>query len=135
MLNNKPHTRARLAADTVAWLTTVSAAGVPSTAPVWYMVDGEDSIILYSRDPSVRVRNIAANPNVSLALNSDPHGADIVVVNGTATIDPSIPSVVDNEAYLERYQARLAFHKWTPQWFAENYPAPIRITITSIRGK
>ncbi len=135
MLSNKPHARKRLESDTVAWLTTVSAAGVPSTAPVWYMIDGEDSIILYSRDPSVRVRNIAANPNITLALNSDANGADIVVVNGTAAIDPSIPPVTDNQAYVERYRARLDFHKWTPEWFARNYPAPIRITITSIRGE
>ncbi|MCZ7532404.1 MAG: pyridoxamine 5'-phosphate oxidase family protein [Acidimicrobiia bacterium] len=134
MLNNNPHTKARLASDIVGWLTTVSAAGVPSTAPVWYMVDGDNSIMLYSRDPSVRVRNIAANPHVTLALNSDPNGSDIVVVNGTAMIDPSIPSAVDNQAYLERYQARLDAHKWTPEWFARNYPTPIRITITSIRG-
>jgi len=39
MLSNKPHTQARLESDMVAWVTTVSAAGVPSTAPVWYMVD------------------------------------------------------------------------------------------------
>lgn len=135
MLSNKPHTQARLESDVVAWLTTVSAAGVPSTAPVWYMVDGEDSIVLYSRDPSVRVSNIAANPNVTLALNSDRYGEDIVVVNGTAVIDPSLPSFSDNQVYLERYQPRLDAYEWTPEWFARNYPTAIRITITSIRGE
>ncbi|MEZ5176399.1 MAG: pyridoxamine 5'-phosphate oxidase family protein [Acidimicrobiia bacterium] len=135
MLNSKPHAQERLRSDTVAWLTTVSGNGVPSTAPVWYMVDGDDSIIIYSRNPSIRVRNIEANPHVTLALNSDPHGADIVVVNGTARIDPSIPSADVNEAYLERYQNRLDFHQWTPTWFAQNYPTPIRMTITSIRSR
>ncbi|MCB1247512.1 MAG: pyridoxamine 5'-phosphate oxidase family protein [Acidimicrobiia bacterium] len=134
MLENRPHTRQRLTDETVAWLTTVSAQGRPSTAPVWFLLDG-DSIVVFSRDPSVRVANVMANPWVTLALNSDPRGADIVVVNGSATVDRSIPPVIDHRTYLDKYETVMGEYGWTAGWFTEQYPTAIRIDITSVRGR
>jgi PPOX class probable F420-dependent enzyme len=135
MWTNKPHSRTRIENDAVAWMTTVSSEGVPSTALVWYLLESDESILVYSRDPSVRIRNIGANKRVTLALNSDPIGEDVIVVNGSATIDESIPPVHANNEYLAKYQATMDDNGWTAEWFSANYPAPIRIHISAVRGK
>lgn len=135
MFPGSDHAKKRLTEDEIGWLTTVSADGRPSTAPVWFLLESDDSIVLFSRDPSIRVDNVKANGRVTLALNSDPRGADIVVVNGDAEIDVGCPSVPNHESYLAKYRPRLDSNGWTPEWFAGRYPTAIRITVTSVTGR
>ncbi|MDA2978800.1 MAG: pyridoxamine 5'-phosphate oxidase family protein [Actinomycetota bacterium] len=135
MWTDKTHSRTRIENDEVAWLTTVSSQGVPSTALVWFLLENDESILVYSRDPSIRLRNIGTNQRVTLALNSDFRGNDSIVVLGSAGIDTSIAPADENLAYVAKYQATLDDYSWTPRWFAENYPTPIRIHITSVHGK
>ncbi len=134
MSNTSPHAEKRLADDVVGWLTTVSESGKPSTAPVWFLYEA-DSILLYSRDPSLRVDNVAANDRVTFALNSDRLGHDVVVVNARAAIEPDAPGADENAAYLEKYEAHMAKNGWSPEWFADRYPAAIRLDITSVTGR
>lgn len=135
MWTDKKHSRTRIEHDEDAWLTTVSSKGVPSTALVWYLLEDDESILVYSRDPAVRLRNIGSNNQVTLALNSDARGNDSVVVLGSAVVDRSIISVDQNRPYVAKYQGTLDDYGWTPKWFADNYPTPIRIQITSVQGK
>src|SRR4051812_23080254 len=51
--------------DVVVWLTSVSPSGAPLPAPVWFVWDGAESVLMYSM-PGARVRNLRANPKVSL---------------------------------------------------------------------
>jgi general stress protein 26 len=44
------------------------------------------------RQPGARVRNIAANPKITLNFDGDGHGGDIVVLSGTAQVDPDAPA-------------------------------------------
>jgi len=129
-----PHAHKRLSEDLVVWMTTVSDAGRPSTAPVWFLYDGE-TVLVYSRDPSVRVSNLEASPHVTLALNSDPLGHDVVVVNGRAVIDAEAPSVPNNAPYVAKYREQMDSHDWSAEWFDRNYPTAIRIAITSVSGR
>lgn len=134
MFPGSDHAKKRLTDDGVGWLTTVGADGRPSTAPVWFLLEPDDAIVVFSRDPSVRVDNVRENDRVTLALNSDPKGGDIVVVNGSAVIDDVYPSASNHDRYLAKYRSSLDANDWTPEWFAGRYPTPIRITITSVNG-
>ncbi len=125
--------RQRLVEEPIAWLTTVSARGVPSTAPVWFFLEEDDTISFTSKDPSVRVRNLRANDRVTLHLEGDGDGDMIVVLGGTARIDHAAPPISSHRAYIAKYQSYLDRYGWTPTWFAENYPTRISMTITSIR--
>lgn len=124
----------RLLDEPIAWLTTVSEKGVPSTAPVWFLMEDDDTILVYSKDPSVRVRNIAANEHITLHLEGDGRGGAIVVVNGTAAVDASVGPADEHVAFIRKYQSFLDRYGWTAEYFAENYPRPIRITPGSVRG-
>ena len=64
------HADRRLRSEQVAWLTTVRADGQAQSSPVWFLWDG-DSFLLYSQPDAQKVRNVAANPKVSLHLGDD----------------------------------------------------------------
>ena len=125
------HAAGRLESDRVGWLTTVAPDGTPQTSPIWFLWNG-DEFLVYSLD-SARVRNVRANPRVSLNLDGNGRGGDIVVVEGTARIVEDYPSAADNPAYLEKYGPIMAEYDWSPQWFASRYSVPLVITPTRYR--
>jgi len=120
------HATDRLKNDLIAWLTTVSPAGQPQTSPVWFLWD-EGVIWVYSLADTARIRNIEANPKVSLNLDGNGMGGDIVTIEGQAAFDPSAPAASQVPAYVTKYTARMEHHGWTPQEFSEKYPVAIRI--------
>ena len=82
----------RLATDMIGWLTTVTPDGQPQTFPIWFLwEDGE--VLIYSDRRAKRNVNIAGNPRVSLHLNDDGRGGDVVVVEGEARVDHTTPPV------------------------------------------
>ncbi len=125
------HAARRLESDLVAWLTTVASDGTPQTSPIWFLWDGEQ-FLLYSLE-SARVRNIERNSRVSLNLDGNGKGGDIVVIEGTARIDRSLPSAADHADYLAKYGPTMETYRWAPEWFAGRYSVPIRITPTKYR--
>lgn len=125
------HANQRLASDRIGWLTTVAGDGTPQTSPVWFLWDGEE-ILVYSLD-SPRARNVAETDRVSLHLDGNGLGGDIVIVEGTAHIDVSTPSAAQNPAYLAKYKTVMDDYGWTPEWFADRYSVPIRVTPTRFR--
>lgn len=88
---------AYLASQRVGRLATVDANGRPSLVPVCYAFDGDHFYIALDDKPKSvpptrlkRVRNILANPNVSLLVDSyydDWSRLRYVLVNGTATLE------------------------------------------------
>jgi PPOX class probable F420-dependent enzyme len=123
---------ARLRADDVAWLTTVSADGQPVPTPVWFWWDG-DTILLYSQVDKPKLRHIATNPRVSLALRTDELGDEITVISGTAAVDPDSPSADQLPGYVEKYGALIERLGADPPSFAGEYSVPVRITPTKLR--
>ncbi len=115
----------------IGWLTTVAPEGMPQTSPIWFHWDGSEFVI-YSLE-SARVKNIEAHPEVSLNLDGDGRGGDIVVVEGVARIDRSYRPASDHEAYVSKYRELMDGYGWTPEYFAKSYPVPIRITPTRYR--
>ena len=119
--------------EIVVWMTTVSPAGAPLPMPVWFVWDGADSVSMFSQ-PGARVRNIGANPRVTLNFTGDGRGGDIVVLSGTARLDRDGPSAAESPGYLEKYDAHIARIGMTPKTFAERYSVPVRIELTRVRG-
>lgn len=127
-----PKVAQRLDEERIIWMTTVTPDGQPQSAPVWY-VRHEGEIRIWSIDGQ-RVANLEHNPKVSLHLNDDGRGFNIVIIEGEATIDRSIGPSSRDPAYVERYQSFIDGYGWTWSWFDENYPVPVRIQPTKIRA-
>jgi len=109
----------------VVWLTTVRPNGQPQTSPVWFVVDN-DEFLIYSLDGTARTSNIAANPRVSLNLDSDA-GADVVAVEGIARIVDGPPSTAHAD-YQKKYRDPIIDIGHTPESFEERYSVVIRVT-------
>jgi PPOX class probable F420-dependent enzyme len=112
---------------------TVNPAGAPVPVPVWFLWDGAGSLLIYSRPNTAKLRNIAAGPRVSMHLDGDGAGGDVVVASGRARLsdDPAADAV---DAYIVKYGGRISRNGWTPAAFAADYSVPIRIHVTRISG-
>jgi PPOX class probable F420-dependent enzyme len=119
--------------EIVVWLTTVSPRGAPLPMPVWFVWDGADSVRVYSQ-PGARVRNIEANPHVTLNFAGNGRGGDIVVLSGEARIDREAPPASANPDYLAKYDEHIARIRMTPERFDERYSMPVTIELRRLRG-
>jgi PPOX class probable F420-dependent enzyme len=101
---------------------------------VGFLWGGGDLVSVYSQ-PGARVRNIAANPRVTLNFDGDGRGGDVVVLSGTAQVDPSGPAADACPAWLEKYGAQIAGFGMTPAAYATRFSVPIRIRLTRVDGR
>ena len=124
----------RLREELVVWLTTVTSAGAPLPRPVGFLWDGGEVVSMYSQ-PGARVRNIAANPRVTLNFDGDGRGGDIVVLSGIAQIDAEAPSADAAPAWLEKYAGHIGQIGMTPASFAARFSVPVRIRLTRVDGR
>ena len=133
MFDERPDIQARLDEELVVWMTTVNAFGQPQTSPVWFLVQGE-SIVVYSLASTPRTRNIAANPRVSLNLNSTREGGEVVVIEGRATIIEDGPRADADAEYVAKYESSMDDLGMNPETFAADYPIRINIQPTRLRA-
>jgi PPOX class probable F420-dependent enzyme len=122
----------RLRSEPIVWLTTVRADGQAQSTPVWFLWDG-DSFLLYSQPGAQKVRNLAAHPKVSLHLNDDGAGGDVVTFEGTASLEPDTPRADRVEGYLAKYRAAIEALGYEPGPFARTYATAIRVRPTRAR--
>jgi PPOX class probable F420-dependent enzyme len=119
------HEVTRLKRELVIWIVTVGRDGRPHSVPVWFWWDGE-SFLIYAV-PGQKVRDVQANPNVALHLNTDPVGDDVVRIDGKANIDPKHPPANKVGGYLRKYREQIQGLGMTPQGFSEQYHHAIRV--------
>lgn len=124
---------ARLRDELVVWLVTVAPDGTPVPTPVWFWWDGA-TILVYSQPATPKLRHIAANPRVAVAMRTDEHGDALVVITGTAVVDPDAPPAHELPEYLAKYDASIERLGSTPAEFGAEYSVPIRITATRLRA-
>lgn len=66
------------------WVVTVSAGGRPHVLPVWGVWDDDEHRFFFASAPHARrIRNLAANPQVVVAVDST---VEVVSVEGRATV-------------------------------------------------
>jgi PPOX class probable F420-dependent enzyme len=128
------HARAleRFATEVAVWLTTVTKEGQPQSTPVWFHWDGA-AFLLYSQPTAPKLRNIAANPRVSLHLVGDPDAEEGVTIEGNAAVDPDAPRADAIDAYMDKYRGLIAGYGWTPASMAADYSVGVRVTPTRFR--
>jgi PPOX class probable F420-dependent enzyme len=124
--------RTHIETDVVAWLTTVAADGTPQAAVISFLRDGP-TILFYSRPDTPKLRNIARSPRVSFHLQSDPYGDHILVIEGTAEVDPAIPASDVHPAYQPKYREPLEHWGMDEAQTARDFSVPIRIRPERVR--
>ncbi|TDE90337.1 TIGR03667 family PPOX class F420-dependent oxidoreductase [Occultella glacieicola] len=124
---------ARLTDETVAWLTTISPSLVPQPTPVWFSWTGAD-ILIASQPHTHKVRNLAARPGASISFNSTASGGDVVVLTGTAAVDPGPLAGTELAAYDVKYGADIRGLGLTAEQFHADYSQVVRVSVTRLRG-
>ena len=120
----------RLDGDVVVWLTTVGHDRRPHAVPVWFWWDGH-SFLIYSV-PGQKVRDLEANPNVQLHLNTDRSGDLVVRFDGVAEILTDHAPAYRVGKYLAKYRDRIKAYGWTPKGFSDQYHVAIRVRPTRL---
>ena len=123
----------RLRDEQIAWLTTVRQDGTPQPTPVWFLWDGQ-TVLIYSQPNQQKLRNIRHNPTVSLNLDGDGHGGDIIVLTGTAAIEEGGAPANTVADYVAKYGEGIKRIGMSPEKMAQTYSIGIRITPTDLRG-
>jgi PPOX class probable F420-dependent enzyme len=123
----------RLRDDEQLWLTTVRSDGTPQPSLIWFYWDGE-TFLIYSQPNAPKLRNIAANPRVSLNFQANEEGEDVVILTGTAVLDPTASPSNLHDEYQRKYAKAIARIKYTPESLAAEFSAAMRVTPTRVRG-
>ncbi|MFZ0091053.1 MAG: TIGR03667 family PPOX class F420-dependent oxidoreductase [Solirubrobacteraceae bacterium] len=119
--------------ETIVWLTTVTPSGAPLPRPVGFLWDGGENVTMHSQ-PGARLRNIGANPKVTLNFRGDTDGGDIVVLSGTAEVDESCPGAAEDPAWVAKYATEWERMGMTAKSFAQRFSVPVRVRITAVHG-
>jgi PPOX class probable F420-dependent enzyme len=127
-----PDAKRRIAEDEIVWLTTVTDGGAPAPNPVWFVPDGDD-LVVFSAPSAHKVRNIERRPKVTLHFNADPHGGDVVVISGEATVGYNrLPSALP--AYIDKYGPAITGPlEMTVEEIDRGYSTEIRVRPTRVR--
>lgn len=123
----------RLQNDELLWLTTVSHAGTPQPSLIWFYWDG-DTVLIYSQPNAPKLRNIAANPRVSLNFQANDEGEDVVILTGEAMVDPTAPPSDLHDEYRRKYAKGTVQIGMTPESLAAEFSVAIRVRPTKVRG-
>ena len=87
--------RAFVSAGTrTAKVSTVRADGRPHITPVWFVLDGAD-VVFTTAQNSVKGRNLARDPRVSLCVDEDRPPYAFVVVEGRAELSDDPAELLD----------------------------------------
>ncbi len=125
-LSVPPAVESRLRREWIVWFTTVRADGQPQPVPVWFLWDGKEFVI-FSQPRTQKLRNIQVNPKVSLHLNSDARGNQVVRFDGLAEIVPDGQPATAFPAMIEKYREGIRSLGMTPESFAAAYSVQIRV--------
>lgn len=124
---------AHLREEIVVWMTVVARKSGPLPMPVWFLWEGGELVQMFSRD-GARVRNLEANPLISLNFAGDGRGGDIVVLSGHATVERDGPQAHEVGGYVQKYADQIERIGHTPESFGADYSVPVRIELTALRG-
>src|SRR5262244_982503 len=100
------HVEGRLHSNLIAWLTTVRPDGQPDSVPVWFLVREDETILVYTQPKKMKLRNISANPKVTLGLDVTDIGRDIVRIEGVAEHADDVPPADQRPQYAAKYAER-----------------------------
>lgn len=123
----------RLRDEPIIWLGSVRPDGRPHFVPLWFLWDGA-TVLMFSAPTAQKVRNIRHNPHVTLALEARDFGADIVRIEGVATLLSTDTAAMTMPAYVEKYLPLMKRmnEQMTPEALAGWFSQPIRVTPTRI---
>ena len=124
-----PRLEDRLRTERVLWLGTTGPDGAPHLVPIWFeWVD--DAFLVFSKPEAVKVRHIAGEPRVAIALGEPEDDFDVQLVHARAELLPEPTAAMLTPGFLAKYRSELDALGLTPDEYAATYRQAIRIVPT-----
>ncbi len=95
---------------------------------MWFLVRDDETILVYSQPKKIKLRNISANPRVTLGLDVTDIGRDIIRIDGTAEHVADTPPADRQPDYAVKYAERIGAMFGTSRQFAELFSEALIIT-------
>jgi PPOX class probable F420-dependent enzyme len=113
-----------------AVLATFRGDGRPQLSPVTCAVDAEGRVLISTREPAIKIRNLRRDPRASLCVFTDGFFGEWVQVDGEAEIIP-LPGAMD--LLIDYYRRAAGEHENWDEYRAamtRDRRVIVRITIT-----
>lgn len=79
--------RAVLQKPLIARVSAIDPEGYPHTVPVWFMLDGDDIVLISARDTR-KVAYLIANPKGAVVIGGEPDDGGGYLIKGDFVIEP-----------------------------------------------
>lgn len=86
-----------LHSKSIAVVSTLSPAGLPTSATVYFVVDDDFNFYFITKTFSRKFKNLSTNPNASMVVGTDNEPA-------TAQIEGKVERVVDHAIFMEKFR-------------------------------
>jgi PPOX class probable F420-dependent enzyme len=98
----------------IARLATIGTDGYPHNIPLWFLLDGDDIVIISDR-ANRKTRNLQATPKATLTVGGDAlHGAGYMV-KADVTIEEDVGHVV-TERITRHYETEADANRLLKEW-------------------
>jgi PPOX class probable F420-dependent enzyme len=123
------HIDRRLRTEPIIWFGTANSHGRPHLVPMWFLWE-RPVLFLFSLPNTRKLRDLAVNASVVLALEAADQGYDIVILEGRATLmkDPKVTAMMPS--FLAKYDE--IPRRWPPEEWAKKFSQAIRVTPTKL---
>ena len=106
--------RAFLRKSLISRISTNGADGYPHTAPTWFLLDGDDIVVISERDTR-KIKNLLADPRAAVQVGGEPGDAYAVLVRGEFAISDDVGNAMTNRItyhYEDKALAELHIAEW-----------------------
>lgn len=127
-LLNNPASRELLQSKIPARLAYVWTDGTPRVIPIWFHWNGRE-IVMATPPKAPKLKALRKNPKVSLTIDDNTFPHKVLLIRGTARLEPVDGIVPEYAACAERYFG----HEMAQGWLAQlrgMISSMVRITIT-----
>jgi hypothetical protein len=111
-----------------ARLAYVWTDGTPRVIPIWFHWNGRE-IVMASPPKAPKLKALAKNPKVSLTIDDNTFPHKVLLIRGTARLEPVDGIVPEYAKAAERYFDPQLAHDWLKQ-LRSLVSSMVRITIT-----
>jgi hypothetical protein len=127
-LLNHPASQELLHSKIPARLAYIGTDGAPRVIPIWYHWNGKD-FVMATPPKAPKLKALAKNPKVSFTIDDNTFPHKVLLVRGTARMDPVEGIVPEYIAAADRYFGPEQGKAWVNQ-LRTMIPSMVRITIT-----
>jgi len=126
--------RAFLRKPLIARVSTNGADGYPHTAPTWFILDGDDFVVISERDTR-KIKNLLADPRAAVQVGGEPGDAYAVLARGEFVMSDDVGNAMTNRItyhYEEKALAELHIAEWADFDMVILRLTPKSVVVTSL---